>query len=736
MFGNNTSIDDGVFFKPANRTWAIFWVSVVGLFLEMLLIRWIGTEVRIFAYLQNTILIACFLGLGLGCFTCRKPINLQQGLLPLLVLLIMMAIPASRATLSYTSDLLTIFGNFVIWGGRDFTNSAILTRLFLALLGLIITFILVLLVVNIFVPFGRLLGRLMDEHPNTIWAYSANIAGSLVGTWLFVLLSLFSLPPFAWLVVLVGLLLIFLVWVPNHRKSTLLLLAAMVVIGWFAGQTSDAMKVVWSPYQKLVLQQPSALSEWFGKYYMIMVNNTGYQAMLNLEGANISANPEIYPEEMNGLSQYDIPLLLHPDPKSFLIVGAGSGNDAAGGLRQGVKEITAVEIDPAIISLGKEYHPEQPYASSNVKVVNDDARSFFATTNQKYDVISFSLLDSHTTTAMTNARLDHYVYTKESISKAKTLLAPGGIMVLTFEAQKSYITDRMERVLQEVFGQEPIYFRIPSTPYGWGGVMFITGDLTAARQQIAGNTRLNALITQWQKDYPITLTNSTRITTDDWPYIYLESPSIPPLFFMLAAILLLVLFASGRTWQANDLVTRWSGSHWHFFFLGAAFLLLEVQNVSKASVVLGNTWQVNAVIVSGVLAMALIANWLAKQFPRIPLVVLYIGLIGISLALYFVDLAQFAFLPYASKALVVGGLTALPMLFSGMVFVRSFAAIERKDEALGANLVGSLVGALLQSITFISGIKMLLLIVAGLYFLSLLTLPGLFKMRKAANAVK
>ena len=61
---------------------------------------------------------------------------------------------------------------------------------------------------------------------------------------------------------------------------------------------------------------------------------------------------------------------------------------------------------------------------------------------------------------------------------------------------------------------------------------------------------------------------------------------------------------------------------------------------------------------------------------------------------------------------------SLPMLFSGIVFVRSFAVAEDKSNALGANLIGALVGALLQSITFITGIKALLLVVAGFYLLS------------------
>lgn len=152
-------------------------------------------------------------------------------------------------------------------------------------------------------------------------------------------------------------------------------------------------------------------------------------------------------------------------------------------------------------------------------------------------------------------------------------------------------------------------------------------------------------------------------------------------------------------------------------------MLLEVQNISKASVALGNTWLINAVIVSGVLVMILLANLIAARFQGISLVTVYICLFTICLALYFIDIARFAFLSYGIKAVIVGSLTTLPMVFSGIVFIRSFANVSRKDEALGANFIGALVGALLQSITFVTGIKALLLIVLGLYFLALLTKP-------------
>lgn len=707
---------------PANPTWGIFLISVLGLFLEMLLIRWIGTEIRIFAYLQNTVLVICFLGLGLGCFTSHKPIIMRDMLLPLFVLTLFLAIPITRTGLGKTSQLLSVLGDLVIW---HFTvTTGFWQTISYVLLGLAVTYLLMVLLLDIFVPIGRILGRLMDEHPRIIWAYSVNVAGSLLGTWLFVLLSIWYQPPLTWFLVLGGLILFFLSRSGRGWKLNYALLAAIIVLAYFAGVEPGSLEVVWSPYQKLVLKKAEKQGLWPGDY-LVTVNNTGYQAMIDLSPTKVQPDPQRFPPEMRGLSQYDIPLLLHPHPQKFLSVGAGSGNDAAGALRQGVKQITAVEIDPAIIALGKRHHPEKPYSSPAVRLVNDDARSFFATCQERYDVISFGLLDSHTTTAMTNARLDHYVYTRESIARAKSLLAEGGILVLSFEAQKPFIVDRMSEVLREVFGADPIMFQVPASGYGWGGVVFVAGDLAAAKKQIAANPRLAAVIQRWQQKFPFSLPHTTKITSDDWPYIYLESPSIPLLYYLLAGLMVLVLLRCHKYIALTSLAAAWSRSHWHFFFLGAAFLLLEVQNISKASVVLGNTWDVNAVIVSGVLAMILLANLLAQRFPRMPLWLVYFCLVGTCLGLYFVDLSRFAFLPYATKALAVGALTTLPMLFSGIVFIRSFALAAAKDQALGANLIGALVGALLQSITFVIGIKALLLIVAGLYLLSFFTLPPL-----------
>jgi hypothetical protein len=253
--------------------------------------------------------------------------------------------------------------------------------------------------------------------------------------------------------------------------------------------------------------------------------------------------------------------------------------------------------------------------------------------------------------------------------------------------------------------------------------MFVTGDLGNIKKQLETNDRLAAYIQHQQETYPLQLTHKTRVIVDDWPYLYLESPRIPLLYYLLIGLIILIFARSYKKWQASNSASPINRTFWHFFFLGSAFLLLEVQNISKASVVLGNTWQVNAVIISSILGIALFANWIAYKFPNLPLASVYFLLIATSIGLYFVDLATFAFLPYFLKAVIVGFLTSLPMLFSGIVFVRSFAIAQDKSNALGANLIGALVGALLQSMTFVTGIKALLLVVAAFYLLSLVTAP-------------
>lgn len=716
------------------QTSALFLASVMGLFLELLLIRWLGTELQVFAYLQNTVLVVCFLGLGMGCLTCRQPAALRSTLIPIAIIALLLAVPFSwqalRTVFSYLLFLLTLQD-----AGLSPLTEATLQDYVGGALGLAAAFLLMMLVWDAFVPLGRLLGRLINDHPRTIFAYSVNVGGSLVGIGLFVLLSAFSLPPWTWMLTLAALVLLLNMSLGVWDRMEVALSASLIALGWFAGLNSQALDTRWSPYQKLVVSYPEKGEDFsaFGDY-IIQVNNGPYQGMLNLNPEHVRQHPERYPPELAGLSQYDLPARLHPGARKALIVGAGSGNDAAGLLRHDIAEITAVDIDPAIFSMGERYHPEKPYDSPHVRRVCDDARSFFANAEERYDLIVFGLLDAHTSNAMANARLDHYVYTRESIAHARSLLAPGGTLVLTFEALRPFMPERMFETLTEVFGHEPIYYRIPRTQYGWGGVQFaISDDMPALKARLAADAPLAHQVERWQQRYTVQR-SGIAVATDDWPYIYLLRPQLPPLVLVLILMLVLLGVRGLRRMQTPGLFRGWDRGRWHFFFLGAAFLLLEVQNVNKAAVVLGNTWYVNAVIIAGILCLALLANVIAASWSNLPLAPVYLLLCGSCVGLYFVDLSRFAFLPLVSKVALVALLTSLPVLFSGLVFIRSFAAASDKDLALGANLIGALFGGVLQSVTFLTGIRALLLLVAVLYLAAYATRPRQGKLDVPASA--
>lgn len=721
-------------------TLAVFLVSVLGLFLELLLIRWVGTEIRVFAYLQNTVLVVCFLGLGMGCWDARrKPFRLRQTLVPLAVLVALLAIPTTRGVLAEITTAFSGFEDLLVWASADRDGFAVFQS---AAFGLALTFLLMVLMWETFVPVGRLLGQLMDANPNIIRAYSANVAGSLIGIWAFVAASALRLPPVAWFAVFAALALPFRGAGPKQSRIDLVLLAAIVALSVGASYQPGYQETHWTPYQKIAVRHRDAKSvvgdtplerllrgeraDTAGTEgtTFLAVNNHAFQTLIDLRPEALRVDPDVFNSPQRGYSAYDLPCKFHPNPKSMLIVGAGTGNDAAGGLRNGVERVVAVEIDPAVIDIGRRHHAEQPYADPRCVVVNDDARSYFATTPEKFDVVAFGLLDSHTTTAMTNARLDNYVYTVESIERARQLLNPGGVLTLSFCAERPFISDRVFSELTRAFGHAPLAFRIPQNGFGGGHLMFAVSDRPdGIDARLAADPQLRSLVESWRRADPVEFSGTTALATDDWPYLYLEAPGVPRLYFLLAALLgALFVYGLARL-GARGTLSAWGAGGWHFFFLGAGFMLLEVQNISKAAVVLGNTWTVNAVIISGVMVMILLANLVAARFPRLPLAPVYALLVASCLGLYFLDLSRFAFLPYPAKAAAVGLLTSLPMLFSGVVFVRSFAAAGRKDAALGANLMGSLVGGLLQTVTFLTGIKALLLIVAALYLAAALTRP-------------
>jgi SAM-dependent methyltransferase len=700
----------------------LFLVSAAALFLELMLIRWISVELRVFAYLQSSVLVACLLGLGMGCFSAERSWNLNRLLFPLLILVVVVSFPALRDYFSRVTTGMAALGGFHVWGAGSYESFGLLKSGFMLFGVSAHTALILFLAWIVFIPLGQAIGRCLDSGIDPVKTYSVNIAGSFAGIALFTLLSALRLGPVVWSVVF-SILFLAVAWRREKRRTALIGLAAVIAVSAWGqfGQGGDVL--IWSPYQKLkgtIAKVTDPTNNTVFSYVGIDVNNTGYQVVLDLSKETVRRHPGIFDPALSGLSQYDIPLLLKPDAKRVLIVGAGSGNDAAGALRHGVEQVTSVEIDPAIIDMGRAYHRERPYSDRRVEIINDDARAIFASAKKTYDLIIFSLLDSHTAGPMTNARLDHYVYTNESLNRAKELLAPGGVMTLSFEADKPYLADRLNAALSDLHGEAPLAFRIPGSPQGPGGLFFAIGDQSRIDAALLGNTRLAAYIERRRQEFPLKFSGETRPITDDWPFLYLASPTVPPLFAVLAVIMVLIFLLCGRWTGILRHMTGWGFIEWHFFFLGAAFMLLEVSMITKSALAFGSTWIVNAVIISGIFAMILIANFLYAFYKRIPINLVFAALLLSCVGLYFFDLSEVSHLQLVARITVVALLTTVPMLFSGIVFMHSLDRTVNKSRALGANLFGALVGAMAQVLSFATGMKFLIMLVGILYLAAIL----------------
>src|SRR5439155_1188130 len=141
-----------------------------------------------------------------------------------------------------------------------------------------------------------------------------------------------------------------------------------------------------------------------------------------------------------------LPFSLTNERESALVVGAGTGNDVAAALRSGFKRVVSVDIDPLIMKIGKELHPERPYDDPRATRVVNDARAYFEqNADKRFDVVCFGLLDSHAMfSAMSSLRLENYVYTRESIRSAWRLVKPGGVLTVSFSIYTGeWLSDRL-----------------------------------------------------------------------------------------------------------------------------------------------------------------------------------------------------------------------------------------------------------------------------------------------------
>jgi len=708
--------------KPHERILKpVFLISFAALYLEILLIRWIGTEVRVFAYFQNLALIACFLGFGLGCYQSSRKKSGLFGLGALGILIIAIEIPFHwwKTVLETLSSALSLSTDAQLWSSLSTPTRAEAIKLFL--ISIVLVSVLLFLIVETMRPVGQWIGVYLDAARNPISAYSVNLLGSIAGIWFFAGMSYLQVAPVLWLGVAYALFL--LVRDRNSRGGTaqFLLIAVSLFLVFHADFQSG--EIHWSPYQKLQVEsQPD-------RQYTVLVNNVGYMTMANV-------SPDVlahYPAFAQGYkdSAYDAPWRFIGPRDRVLIVGAGAGNDADAALRNGARQIDAVEIDPEIYALGKRLHPDRPYDSAQVHVILDDARAYLRETKVSYDVIIFGLLDSHTqSSSYTNMRIDNYVYTEQSLGEAKRLLKPSGVLVVRFFVHPpwNWMGQRFYTMFNDVFERPPITFYRPQVGGLLEGTVYMASK-DGALWDRAAQPNLAAFVKASPVPFALGAEGAPPPVTDDWPYVYLRGHTVPRTYLTVSLILLVFAFLATR-----KSLEPGKSSTWYFFFLGAGFLLLETQMISRLALYFGSTWQVNCVVLTAILGVLLLSNMLAQKFPVFPLGWLYAFLILALLGIYF---APWDSIPLGARATgtLLAGAYCIPIFVAGVIFADTFRASPNKSAAFGSNIIGAVAGGLAQNLSFVIGLKALLLLAAMFYGLAAffaLFSPGLMKEKTEA----
>jgi spermidine synthase len=680
---------------------AILASAALSLFLELSVIRWQGTVFEFFAFYKNFGLLTCFAGLGLGYALAGR------GSIPLILTIPMMAWQFVFMIVLRFADGGWALSSINAIPLREQLNMGAGNAPSLAQ-GIAIYFLLAvvfLLTALMFIPVGQLCGCLMQRKAS-IRAYGMNLLGSLAGVVLTLAVSFLWTPPVVWFSLCLLCILFFVVRTPfSLVTSATFAILCVVILSW---PVSPQWQRIYSPYQILELGPESTTG-------LTLVRAAGqyYQRIWDL-------SPERTEKKFQSLRDYyEFPYKANTTVKDVAIVGAGTGNDVASALRSGVSRVDAIEIDPAILATGQARHPEKPYSDPRVHAMLNDARSFLRTTNNRYDMIVYGLLDSHTLLSQAaSVRLDSFVYTVEGLREARARLKAGGVLSLSFCVLSPELGRKIYLMLQAVFDGRPphcvralndnaVIFMESNDP-GWSipPTLIAQSNFTDVTAEYA-DPKLTA-----------------DVSTDNWPFFYMPRRIYPVSYlWMIAQILLLSVWLTGNFFSQKP-----QFNHMPYFFLGVAFMLVETKAVTEMGLTFGNTWQIIGLVIASILVMAFLANAVVDRFKIRRPYLAYLILCGCLLLGWAV--ARSGGLPSTTMGrLGAAILLTSPLFFSGIVFSSLLQSDKGLHGAMAMNILGALCGGLLEYNSMYFGFQSLYLMAIGCYVLAFVS--GFWKGRPA-----
>jgi hypothetical protein len=651
----------------------LFLTSFSILFVELLLIRWIPSNVKYIGFFSNFLLIASFLGIGLGILIGRKGFNPRLSPFALLLAVIVAFIFNMQLNVQIKSENELFFG---------LAESSAVDQNFL-ILPLVVA-----LVVALLATLALPLGPLLKSMP-PLKAYAVDIIGSLAGIAGFTILSAFGTNPAVWFTVAVIAVLLLELGRRLSVYSVVNVLALGAVLLLVFQQTLTHSSDIWSPYYRI----------------------NQFKAASGLEHITVDGIPHqaLHPIGQKDLEPFYYQVYNWFPGKTYenvLIVGAGSGSDVAIAEQQGAGHIDAVEIDPKLMEIGQTQHPNRPYDDPRVTPHINDGRAFLRNTDKKYDLIIFALPDSLTLVSQqSSVRLESFLFTEEAFSTVKDHLTDDGIFVLYNYYRDNWLVSKLATMLTDSFGNAPLV-----KIYNFHEAALANGPLVA---KLPNGQPPGDSITP----VPDVGEPTPQPATDNWPFLYLRVPFVADYYLVaLAMVLIGALIAIALAARFTGTTIRKFSPH--FFVLGVAFLLLNTRSLTSFSLLFGTTWIVNSLAFFGILCSVLLAIVINYKFPIRRPTLFYVFLFVSIVVAYLLPPESLLFEPAWLRYVVAAGLAFAPIFFANLVFSYSFRETSMADMAFASNLLGSVVGGALEYLALVTGYQALLIVVAVLYALA------------------
>ena len=378
-----------------------------------------------------------------------------------------------------------------------------------------------------------------------------------------------------------------------------------------------------------------------------------------------------------------------------LVIGSGGGEDILVALSGGADNVTAVELNPLVVSAVKHFDSKSGNIyndnNNNVDLFIDDGRRFISSTSEKFDVIVLKLVDSWAAQLAGGYALsENYLYTVEAFQQYLRHLDKenGGMLVMTrwnFELPRlmPLIVDSLvketgksrESVARHVmvvedrpglyFGRSndnqkyyPVLVMVKSTPFLDRQVTMVKEEAQRNRAEItmlAGNyvaapfsKLFNNDNTAYNEYFYTTAASNPTIPTDNSPF-YFAREQVPKQMIILLATVVAIsgLLSALLIYHARKTRIQFNfRSSFHILFaifIGLGFMILEVTFIQKFLLLLGTPIMALTVILFSILLSSGIGSYVSgKIFSRRPhrAVLTSIPILAGIIIVYFLYLQQ------------------------------------------------------------------------------------------------